>query len=219
MTSCSCSCWRQERNCDCEWDWDWSWDSARILVMDTYWTLACMCGWLVFVFALCVTLEIVQIVQQLQSVQRLFVLIFSYRQPAASASASATAALLHLILLQLLLLLRWLPLAAPQCHTILIAQWQLLLFSSYNFKMNSWPVRRFPLLFDVSKSARSCANCAHSASRGQPIHGSARNRISLAGAEAGAGGGAAAAVEAVSYLIETCFVTPLGWPIKCLTLI
>lgn len=146
---------------------------------------------------------------------------FSYRQPAASASASAsaTAALLHLILLQLLLLLRWLPLAAPQCHTILIAQWQLLLFSSYNFKMNSWPVRRFPLLFDVSKSARSCANCAHSASRGQPIHGSARNRISLAGAEAGAGGGAAAAVEAVSYLIETCFVTPLGWPIKCLTLI
>lgn len=109
-------------------------------------------------------------------------------------------------------------LAAPQCHTILIAQWQLLLFSSYNFKMNSWPVRRSPLLFDVSKSARSCANCAHSASRGQPIHGSARNRISLAVAE-GDAAAAAAASEAVSYLIETCFVTPLGWPIKCLTLI
>jgi len=35
--------------------------------------------------------------------------------------------------------------AFPQCHTILIAQWQFLLFyPSYNFKMNSWPVRRVP---------------------------------------------------------------------------
>lgn len=53
-----------------------------------------MCGWLVFVFALCVTLEIVQIVQQLQSVQRLFVLI----------SLIGSQLLLLQLLLQLLLL-------------------------------------------------------------------------------------------------------------------
>lgn len=63
----------------------WSWTHIELL-------LACMCGWLVFVFALCVTLEIVQIVQQLQSVQRLFVLI------------SLIGSQLLLLLLQLLLL-------------------------------------------------------------------------------------------------------------------
>lgn len=171
----------------------------------------------------CVTLEIVQIVQQLERKKQReregeiekertasVCFNFSYRQAAASTRDAHLLTVTQQFYTSASLATRHSSLPIPYSPDSRLltpdspvpykfnCTMAVLLFCSYNFKMNSWLVLRSWPLFDGPKSARSS------------------QQIELGWAQ---GPTSWLLLVAASYLIETCLVTPLGQPIKCLTLI